>query len=73
VQTMLTVLTQNSRFRRSAGCINSEWRQKEEFCLGRVGPRAESAPRPKSGVGSQPMQTIANRTRRFGGIEIRWS
>jgi hypothetical protein len=28
---MLTVLTQNSGFRRSAGCISREWRQKGEF------------------------------------------
>ena len=39
MQTMLTVLTQNSRFRRDAGCIRSKWRQKGEFS-----PRAERLP-----------------------------
>jgi hypothetical protein len=34
VQTMLTVLTQNSRFRRDAGCISSKWRRKGEFSPG---------------------------------------
>jgi len=39
VQTMLTVLTQNSRFRRSAGCISREWRQKGELSGSRSGVR----------------------------------
>src|SRR5262249_46818690 len=37
---MLTVLTQNSRFRRSAGCISSEWRQKGEFSPGPSGSQS---------------------------------
>jgi hypothetical protein len=53
---MLTVLTQNSRFRRSAGCISSEWRRKGEFSLGWVGAGFRLGP--KSSVGSQPMRTI---------------
>jgi hypothetical protein len=72
LQTMLTVLTQNSRLRRSAGCISGEWRQKGEFFPGAEWlPERGSALRPKSSVGSHPMRTIPNRTRRFGGIEIR--
>jgi hypothetical protein len=64
---MLTVLTQNSRFRRSAGCISREWRQKGEFSPSAEWlPESGSALRPKFSVGSQPMRTFADRTRPFG-------
>jgi hypothetical protein len=73
---MLTMLTQNSGFRRSAGCISREWRQKGEFSASAEWlPEWGSALRPKFSVGSSqcgPSLTVhAGLQSRFRDIEIR--